>query len=239
MTSMKRRELMSPSQLYTNFSWEKAFAEDTAGDLGGVVWPPRSYWCSFCSREFRSAQALGGHMNVHRRDRARLKQSLVTTATNTAATGNEVQVLQRQNPNFSTPVQLTILSRLSSAMSSSKESSDDGHFVPCPSQSFLDHKGSIDLPLGKEVPICDRDNGCCDTNLSIGLSNSIMGDRANADAPLSFKRPKTGSSSPMSLLHKPCSTDCSCPQRLPTGLKIGYTEDLDLELRLGNPPKVK
>lgn len=58
-------------------SWEEqAFAEDAAGPLGGFVWPPRSYSCTFCKREFRSAQALGGHMNVHRRDRARLKQSL-------------------------------------------------------------------------------------------------------------------------------------------------------------------
>ncbi|KZV52542.1 putative transcriptional regulator RABBIT EARS [Dorcoceras hygrometricum] len=48
--------------------------EDQA-PLGSFIWPPRSYSCSFCSREFRSAQALGGHMNVHRRDRARLKQS--------------------------------------------------------------------------------------------------------------------------------------------------------------------
>ncbi|KAG8376939.1 hypothetical protein BUALT_Bualt09G0116200 [Buddleja alternifolia] len=57
-------------------SWEEqAFAEDAAGSLGGCVWPPRSYSCSFCRREFRSAQALGGHMNVHRRDRARMKQS--------------------------------------------------------------------------------------------------------------------------------------------------------------------
>lgn len=56
-------------------TWEeKAFAEDAAGMLGGCVWPPRSYSCNFCRREFRSAQALGGHMNVHRRDRARLKQ---------------------------------------------------------------------------------------------------------------------------------------------------------------------
>ncbi|KAI3978194.1 hypothetical protein MKX01_013025 [Papaver californicum] len=39
-------------------------------------WPPRPYTCSFCKREFRSAQALGGHMNVHRRDRARLNQSI-------------------------------------------------------------------------------------------------------------------------------------------------------------------
>lgn len=57
-------------------SWEEqAFAEDAAAALGGCVWPPRSYSCSFCTREFRSAQALGGHMNVHRRERARLKQS--------------------------------------------------------------------------------------------------------------------------------------------------------------------
>ncbi|CAN0909557.1 Zinc finger protein 10 [Linum grandiflorum] len=51
-------------------SWEeRVFAEDA----GGCIWPPRSYSCTFCRREFRSAQALGGHMNVHRRDRARLK----------------------------------------------------------------------------------------------------------------------------------------------------------------------
>ncbi|KAG9441443.1 hypothetical protein H6P81_017297 [Aristolochia fimbriata] len=47
----------------------------TAGLICGFSWPPRSYSCSFCRREFRSAQALGGHMNVHRRDRARLRQS--------------------------------------------------------------------------------------------------------------------------------------------------------------------
>jgi hypothetical protein len=43
---------------------------------GFIAWPPRSYPCSFCKREFRSAQALGGHMNVHRRDRARLRDGL-------------------------------------------------------------------------------------------------------------------------------------------------------------------
>lgn len=48
----------------------------TPGNLFlGLSWPPRSYTCSFCKREFRSAQALGGHMNVHRRDRARMRES--------------------------------------------------------------------------------------------------------------------------------------------------------------------
>ncbi|KAM7262937.1 hypothetical protein ACFE04_000620 [Oxalis oulophora] len=36
---------------------------------GGV----KSYACSFCKRGFSNAQALGGHMNIHRRDRAKLK----------------------------------------------------------------------------------------------------------------------------------------------------------------------
>jgi hypothetical protein len=63
----------SSSTSYHESCEERAFAEDSAEHLGGCIWPPRSYSCSFCGREFRSAQALGGHMNVHRRDRARLK----------------------------------------------------------------------------------------------------------------------------------------------------------------------
>ncbi|OWM63195.1 transcriptional regulator SUPERMAN-like [Punica granatum] len=47
---------------------------DSSVGAGLASWPPRSYSCGFCKREFRSAQALGGHMNVHRRDRARLRQ---------------------------------------------------------------------------------------------------------------------------------------------------------------------
>ncbi|KAG6490068.1 hypothetical protein ZIOFF_051350 [Zingiber officinale] len=39
-----------------------------------TTWPPRSYSCAFCRRGFKSAQALGGHMNVHRRDRALLRR---------------------------------------------------------------------------------------------------------------------------------------------------------------------
>ncbi|KAH7843933.1 hypothetical protein Vadar_022524 [Vaccinium darrowii] len=34
----------------------------------------RTYDCSFCKRGFSNAQALGGHMNVHRRDKAEAKK---------------------------------------------------------------------------------------------------------------------------------------------------------------------
>ncbi|XP_062087204.1 probable transcriptional regulator RABBIT EARS [Humulus lupulus] len=88
---MKRKEIMTTTHFEaqqpivmmnlssSSSSWEeKAFAEEyaAAGSAGGCTWPPRSYSCNFCMREFRSAQALGGHMNIHRRDRARLKQCL-------------------------------------------------------------------------------------------------------------------------------------------------------------------
>ncbi|KAF7825635.1 transcriptional regulator SUPERMAN-like [Senna tora] len=68
-------------------SWEEqAFAED--GRVGGCTWPPTSYSCTFCNREFKSAQALGGHMNVHRRDRAMLKQSPTTPPPHTHTHNN-------------------------------------------------------------------------------------------------------------------------------------------------------
>ncbi|PKU72810.1 uncharacterized protein LOC110096058 [Dendrobium catenatum] len=48
--------------------------EVSSGDLrrrsGGHS---RSYECNFCKRGFSNAQALGGHMNIHRKDRAKMK----------------------------------------------------------------------------------------------------------------------------------------------------------------------
>ena len=83
--------MMNSLSFSSSSSWEeKAFAEDLNnihardGSLGGCVWPPRSYSCTFCMREFRSAQALGGHMNIHRRDRARLRQCLISNNNNIA-----------------------------------------------------------------------------------------------------------------------------------------------------------
>ncbi|KAH1253576.1 Transcriptional regulator SUPERMAN [Glycine max] len=54
---------------------QPVFAPSPKDYVNGFPWPPRSYTCSFCRKEFKSAQALGGHMNVHRRDRPRLRQS--------------------------------------------------------------------------------------------------------------------------------------------------------------------
>ncbi|KAF7837498.1 transcriptional regulator SUPERMAN-like [Senna tora] len=67
-----------------NESWDCNNSQiSNGGDeyMNGFSWPPRSYTCSFCKREFRSAQALGGHMNVHRRDRARLRHTKASVST--------------------------------------------------------------------------------------------------------------------------------------------------------------
>ena len=85
-------------------------AEEDYMNVNGFSWPPRSYTCSFCKREFRSAQALGGHMNVHRKDRARLRQYSpprdhngygTTTTTTTTSTIFNLNLNPNPNPNFS------------------------------------------------------------------------------------------------------------------------------------------
>lgn len=53
--------------------WGFAKDETFCSDDHEFEWPAKNYCCNFCRREFKSAQALGGHMNVHRRDRARLR----------------------------------------------------------------------------------------------------------------------------------------------------------------------
>ncbi|XP_021769876.1 transcriptional regulator SUPERMAN-like [Chenopodium quinoa] len=62
----------------------------------GYPWPPKYYSCSFCQREFRSAQALGGHMNIHRRDRARLRD---LSLNNNSLLSNEFDQNPNPNPN--------------------------------------------------------------------------------------------------------------------------------------------
>ncbi|KAI8573941.1 hypothetical protein RHMOL_Rhmol01G0315300 [Rhododendron molle] len=53
--------------------------DDQLQQQGGQVGQVRSYECTFCKRGFSNAQALGGHMNIHRKDKAKLKQSSSST----------------------------------------------------------------------------------------------------------------------------------------------------------------
>lgn len=87
---------------------------------GCYPWPPRSYTCSFCRKEFKSAQALGGHMNVHRRDRARLRQSSPPTHEPQLDQGSSMLNLNLNNPTITTnPNLFSHSSSSSSSLSSS------------------------------------------------------------------------------------------------------------------------
>ncbi|KAL8215014.1 hypothetical protein R6Q57_004463 [Mikania cordata] len=74
---------------HNNFIFDKDYAYD------GISWRQRSFMCNFCKKEYKSAQALGGHMNVHRRDRARLRQSSPSL--------DHPNPNSNPNPNFSSP----------------------------------------------------------------------------------------------------------------------------------------
>ncbi|RVX13810.1 Zinc finger protein 10 [Vitis vinifera] len=211
----------APMSLF-NDSWEEqAFAEDAAGALGGCVWPPRSYSCSFCRREFKSAQALGGHMNIHRRDRARLKQSLSPHNETDLHSQNHGSHKPDSNPGpgfLSSPLSPSRVSALSTLESFSGHS-----FVSPPySSSILQGhpKDLLVLPL-QLVSRRNRSTGSDDDEATVG-----------------FKRPKTAVLS-LPFFLNPCSQQRHPLQPEVLGPKPSSMEDIDLELRLGDLPKVK
>ncbi|XP_022145913.1 transcriptional regulator SUPERMAN-like [Momordica charantia] len=61
-------------------------AADESDHASNDMGTGRSYECVFCKRGFTTAQALGGHMNIHRKDRVKTKPSPPAAASNSAST---------------------------------------------------------------------------------------------------------------------------------------------------------
>ncbi|KAE8699525.1 putative lyase [Hibiscus syriacus] len=55
----------------TNHHLEDSKSSSEETDRSDDTGTGRSYECVFCKRGFTTAQALGGHMNIHRNDRAK------------------------------------------------------------------------------------------------------------------------------------------------------------------------
>lgn len=276
-------------------SWEEqAFAEDAAGALGGCVWPPRSYSCSFCRREFRSAQALGGHMNVHRRDRARLKQSLSPqneTHQHDQYQHNNHNDHQLQSPfsslGFQYPSQLCTLvykpnpntdpgnvitspsspSRVSAPSSSQEKFTAKTFLPPFSSPIIEEHPNKSPTYSTKswsnlvaDYHISDLNNkemmnskiaesdGCrvkadyVKSDLSVSLNFVVRRTRPpfsdiGKEETIGCKRRRTEVAS-LPLFLNPSSVDRHHPQSEEHELSSSSIEELDLELRLGDRPKV-
>ncbi|OMO91167.1 hypothetical protein COLO4_18580 [Corchorus olitorius] len=71
---------------------EKAEQQTSSEEQLGARSPARSYECTFCKRGFSNAQALGGHMNIHRRDKAKLKQANSSSETNYSNLDNNIVI---------------------------------------------------------------------------------------------------------------------------------------------------
>ncbi|MCD9559133.1 hypothetical protein HAX54_016944 [Datura stramonium] len=68
MASEKNSKYSDSSSEDTTDRESEKFNDDDNTGMG------RSYECNFCKRGFTNAQALGGHMNIHRKDKLKAKQ---------------------------------------------------------------------------------------------------------------------------------------------------------------------
>ncbi|XP_068310315.1 zinc finger protein 11-like [Pyrus communis] len=72
---------------------DQVMTSDDQQQEGANKQAAKLYECNFCKRGFTNAQALGGHMNIHRKDKAKLKQ---VSSSNTIETKHHHQQQQKQ-----------------------------------------------------------------------------------------------------------------------------------------------
>ncbi|XP_073060198.1 zinc finger protein 10-like [Primulina eburnea] len=247
-------------------SWEEqAFAFDAAGTLGGCVWPPRSYPCSFCRREFRSAQALGGHMNVHRRERARLKQSPTISSSNDQVSANftsQICSLLYKNPNPEISDDPRKISIGAASPPATKDTSSLCFSSPIFQQNLKNTTVSSTVPSWSSFVTDKKDHvldsiknqekksafiiepnsteDCSTVDLSVSLDLEVCGTYVNGsnDEKVGGCKRKRIESKPLSFFQQ-SSTKEGRFQTDVFKLHSASVEELDLELRLGDAPKVK
>lgn len=192
-----------------------------------VSWAVKNYACSFCKRQFKSAQALGGHMNVHRRERARLRllpPSLPADCSNPNLNPN-LSSLSPSSPTLSSakflphhdykPPQYSLLSPpLTNALSSPASSSNP---------TYNDKKSIFDFPLRNYVPLSPqiRDRTSASTTTSNSMMSSVLEDEDHSKR---FQQKD---------YFKALKTQKIIRLDLEMGLLKDEKEDVDLELRLG------
>ncbi|KAJ0021737.1 hypothetical protein Pint_32743 [Pistacia integerrima] len=124
---------------------EEVTSDEQAADGAS---PVRSYDCTFCKRGFSNAQALGGHMNIHRKDKAKLKQ--------TSSSKNQLDISKINQPPyyFTQPPSKDVVATTTQDRSSSKRPWILGEENDATSNTDKTHVREVrQLPLFSERPL--------------------------------------------------------------------------------------
>ncbi|XP_031488631.1 uncharacterized protein LOC116256410 [Nymphaea colorata] len=105
---------------------------DLPATMTASTYQDRSFSCTFCHRKFSSAQALGGHMNLHRRERARLRTHFPTNLFSDPLSGHRFWAFEQ-------------------SLLYNKLVFDPSTMTFAPHQELRDHLGSGDLAHGLAV----------------------------------------------------------------------------------------
>ncbi|XP_050366758.1 transcriptional regulator SUPERMAN-like [Argentina anserina] len=195
----------------------KSSSDEEAEDLNDDLGTGRSYECVFCKRGFTTAQALGGHMNIHRKERAKPRPTSAPTSIASKAADEHVSDLMRSHrslqsytrPHFSTAPEVDLNYRT---------------FIPAPmwvvGQAHGDHEElcARNYPLRLHQDLFATDDDCRNRRSGSGLSLGI-GPSAQDDDEDHVRRDHLKKETER--VNGACSSE---------------GDGLDLELRLGHDP---
>ncbi|OMP11608.1 hypothetical protein CCACVL1_00404 [Corchorus capsularis] len=180
----------------------------------------RSYECTFCKRGFTNAQALGGHMNIHRKDRAKAKQPSTSSSSVPIITSDHHQPLMNDqelfmNPSYLTqfPTQVPSNSKYYPILEAQRNNTYDHMYFQPPVSSprvlqhgnYYDHSNDFVVPAGRTTS----------SQISLNMNEELLG--AN-----------------LSLQIGPTYVDDDDDSEVRRGFM--KEDEIDLELRLGHDP---
>ncbi|KAL6217499.1 hypothetical protein ACLB2K_010716 [Fragaria x ananassa] len=195
----------------------KSSSDEEAEDLNDDLGTGRSYECVFCKRGFTTAQALGGHMNIHRKERAKPRPTSAPSSIASKAADEHVSDLMRSHrslqsypsPHFATDPEVNVNYRT---------------YIPAPmwivGQAHSDHElCARNYPVRHHQNLFATDDDCRNwrsgSSLSLGIGPSADDDDDEDHLGLDHHKKEIERS------NGACSSE---------------GDGLDLELRLGHDP---
>ena len=169
-----KQESLETSRTEENHDRQEQVREDLSSRH--TISAKRSYECSFCKRGFTNAQALGGHMNIHRKDRAnRTKdKQLASFSSVSSKASDEIKNPRCMVPNSSEPTKYYLVSEAQGnyGMFFQQQGSS-------PSEPHSYKHGSHDslVPRSQSLSLSDE---LWDTNIGLQIgSSNIQDNRGN------------------------------------------------------------